>query len=152
MAQRHKGDRVLVTAHVEAGVRDGIDKLSAEIHVQRSTLLADAAAAMIGRTDLITAVRFDISPPAVWPVGGDDGLHALPGCPFVASRLPVAVCEGLDHITAHIGSKRATLLGDLAAAVIGRPDLARRPHIARLILGEAPAAPVLDDGRLQLAM
>lgn len=154
MAQRHKGDRVLVNAYVVAGVRDGIDTLSAETGVQRSTLLADAAAAMVGRTDLIEAVRFEISPPAEWPLGGgDDPLPSpLPGCLLIASRLPAPVCVALDQITARIGAKRATLLGDLAAAVIGRPDLARRPHIARLILGEAPATYVVDDGRLPLAM
>ncbi|MDZ7883574.1 MAG: hypothetical protein U5N53_11965 [Mycobacterium sp.] len=137
-----------------AGVRDGIDTLSAETGVQRSTLLADAAAAMVGRTDLVEAVRFDISPPAEWPLGGDDGPlpSPLPGCLMIASRLPTPVCMALDQITARIGAKRATLLGDLAAAVIGRPDLARRPHVARLILGEAPASYVIDDGRLQLAI
>ena len=141
-------------AYVVAGVRDGIDTLSSETGVERSTLLADAAAALVGRTELVEAVRFDISPPAEWPRGADhDPLPSpLPGCLMIASRLPAPVCVGLEQITAHIGAKRATLLGDLAAAVIGRPDLARRPHIARLILGETPAAYVLDGGGLQLAM
>ncbi|GAY19327.1 hypothetical protein [Mycobacterium sp. shizuoka-1] len=152
MGQRHKGSRVLVIAPVVAGVRDGIDKLSAETGVERSTLLADAAAGLVGRADLIESVRFDINPPAEWPLGGDEGPRALPGCLTIASRLPAPVCVGLEQIVAQIGARRTTLLGDLAAAVIGRPDLARRPHIARLILGEAPASPVFDDGRLQLAM
>ncbi|MCF6390627.1 hypothetical protein L2K20_26970 [Mycobacterium sp. MBM] len=152
MGQRHKGSRVLVIAPVVAGVRDGIDKLSAETGVERSTLLADAAAGLVGHPDLIEAVRFDISPPAEWPLGGDEGPRALPGCLTIASRLPAPVCVGLEQIVAQIGAKRTTLLGDLAAAVIGRPDLARRPHIARLILGEAPASHVFDGGRLQLAM
>ena len=152
MGQRHKGSRVLVIAPVVAGVRDGIDKLSTETGVERSTLLADAAAGLVGRPDLIEAVRFGISPPAEWPLDGDEGPRALPGCLTIASRLPAPVCVGLEQIVAQIGAKRTTLLGDLAAAVIGRPDLARRPHIARLILGEAPASHVFDDGRLQLAM
>lgn len=154
MAQPHKGDRVLVNPRVVTGVRDGIDKLSAETGVQRSTLLADAAAALIGRTDLVEAVHFGITPPTEWPLGGDGPLPSpLPGCLIIAARLPAPVCVGLDQITARIGAGRATLLGDLAAAVIGRPDLARRPHIARLILGDAHAAShVIDDGRLQLAM
>lgn len=154
MGRRHKGDRVLVIAYVVAGVRDGIDKLSAETGVERSTLLADAAAALVGRTDLIKAVHFDISSPTEWPLGANnDSLPTpLPGCLIVAARLPAPVCVGLEQITAHIGAKRATLLGDLAAAVIGRPDLARRPHIARLILGETPASYVFDGGGLQLAI
>lgn len=152
MGQRHKGARVLVIAPVVAGVRDGIDKLSAETGVERSALLADAAAALVGRTDLIETLRFDISPPTEWPLGGDEGPRFLPGCLTIASRLPAPVCVSLEQITARIGAKRTTLLGDLAAAVIGRPDLARRPHIARLMLGETPAAHVIDNGRLQLAI
>lgn len=139
-------------AQVVAGVRDGIDKLSADMGVERSTLLADAAAALVGHTNLIEAVRFDISSPTEWPLGSDAGPRTLPGCLLIQSRLPAPVCISLEQISAHIGGKRTTLFGDLAAAVIGRPDLARRPHIARLILGEAPAAYVFDDGRLQLAM
>ncbi|MFV8233938.1 hypothetical protein [Mycolicibacterium fortuitum] len=153
MARRHKGERVLVMAQVVAGVRDGIDKLSAETGVERSTLLADAAAMLVGRPDLIEAVRFDISAPFAWPTDGDAGPRTLPGCLLIQARLPVPVCVGLEQIAARIGGKRTTLFGDLAAAVIGRPDLARRPHIARLILGDAAAAShVVDDGRLQLAM
>lgn len=57
----HLGERHVVTARVAIPVRDGIDVIAAEFNTDRSTVLGDLAAALVGRPDLARRILFDAS-------------------------------------------------------------------------------------------
>lgn len=66
---------------------------------------------------------------------------------MVTARVAIPVRDVLDEIAAKAGTDRSTVLADLAAAVTGHPELARRVRFGAEFLG-----PLSDDERLPLAM
>lgn len=63
------------------------------------------------------------------------------------ARVPIPVRDALDAIAAEVGTDRSTVLADLAAAVAGRPDLARHVRFDAQFLGRLD-----NNGGLPLAM
>lgn len=63
------------------------------------------------------------------------------------ARVAIPVRDALDAIAAEVGTDRSTVLADLAAAVAGRPDLARHVRFEAQFLGRLD-----NDGGLPLAM
>jgi hypothetical protein len=56
----HLGPRHVVTARVSIPARDGLDEIAARFNTDRSTVLADLAAAAAGLPDQARRIRFDI--------------------------------------------------------------------------------------------
>jgi len=65
----------------------------------------------------------------------------------VTSRVPIPVRDALEQLAERFGTDRSTVLADLAAAAVGRPELARRVRFTAAVDGE-----IVPDGGLPLAM
>ena len=65
----------------------------------------------------------------------------------VTSRVPIPVRDALEELAERFGTDRSTVLADLAAAAVGRPEVARRVRFTAAVDGE-----IVPDGGLPLAM
>lgn len=66
----------------------------------------------------------------------------------VTARVPIPVRDALEELADRFGTDRSTVIADLAAAAVGRPELARRIRFtAAAVDGE-----IVPDGGLPLAM
>ena len=68
----HLGPRHVVTARVSIPARDGLDDLASRFGTDRSTVLADLAAAAAGFPNQARRIRFDIA--AIAAVAREEGL------------------------------------------------------------------------------
>lgn len=68
----HLGPRHVVTARVSIPARDGLDELAARFSTDRSTVLADLAAAAVGCPEQARRIRFDVT--TVGAVVREEGL------------------------------------------------------------------------------
>lgn len=65
----------------------------------------------------------------------------------VTARVPIPVRDALQALADKFGTDRGTVIADLAAAAVGRPDLARHVRFTAAVNGA-----VVPDGGLPLAM
>jgi hypothetical protein len=128
------GERRVVIATAAAVVPGALDDLAAAAGTDRSTVLADAAAALVGLPDAARRLRFEVQHRALTGA-------AYPERPFttathpVVTRLPVSILPEFDRLAHRLSQSgrgaRACHLGDLAAALAGCPELSRRPEVSR---------------------
>ncbi len=65
----------------------------------------------------------------------------------MTARVPIPVRDEIDAIAERFGTDRSTILADLACAVTGHPDLARRLRFTAELIG-----PTATEEGLPLAM